>query len=620
MTWAVEGDRDVDRRQWRYLVIALAVAAVVWVVLFAFRVQAHQPNVDDYLYAYTARSLYQAGDPFTAVLHTGQTSPLVPALAALGVAAEGIYGGIAVELPLLLLLVAGSFVLARTWLSPMGALIVALLAGLNIEVLGYSMMLNFAIASSAAVIWCFVSYIRSDHLRNWRWSLTFGIAMAALALSRSLAPVYVAPLVVVVVCDYVLDVRRNGTFWRRPALLAVGSLLVLAGPWWLVSGHEALHYLLNAGYNPSAGYVSRGFGLTPSGIKARVTYELVELGWFESYVLGLAVLAAVVLSIVCRHRLNARSMWMLVAWSVLTILLLSTSTNVGTAFGLPVLVVVIVACGGVLGQFPSRALRVAMVPLAAVAVVGFAYQFTGSRSEWWPGAKYSSEVVLAGGTSRSDVGLITQQVANAVRGDRTVVARDDAIVNINGLSWELGTYATLLDPTSSSTETAAAIGYLSRANALITGASVFPYAGSLNQTAIEKAAFADGYHPERLWTVGQSDTIIVWRRGSGGTTSHILPPVTALLRPKSSGTTVHGAYWLDARASAFLGLAGVKFEITGGTLQHAFVVTGAVTPYGWIGGWDTTNFPNGVYTIRSVAEDSSGQTTRSAPVVVRVEN
>ena len=38
----------------------------------------------------------------------------------------------------------------------------------------------------------------------------FAIAMAALALSRSIAPVYVVPLVLVVACDYVVDVRKNG--------------------------------------------------------------------------------------------------------------------------------------------------------------------------------------------------------------------------------------------------------------------------------------------------------------------------------------------------------------------------------------------------------------------------
>ena len=106
-----EDERDSGPLGPRYLITVLAVMAVVWVVLFVVRVQAHQPNVDDYLYAYTAKSLYVSGDPFSAFLHTGQTSPLVPAMAALGADVRGIYGALAVELPLVLLLVAGNFVL-----------------------------------------------------------------------------------------------------------------------------------------------------------------------------------------------------------------------------------------------------------------------------------------------------------------------------------------------------------------------------------------------------------------------------------------------------------------------------------------------------------------------------
>ena len=150
-------------------IMALTPVAVAWVVLFIWRVQAHQPNVDDYLYASTARSLLQ-GDPISAFLHTGQTAPLVPAMAAVGARQWGIYGALSIELPLLLLLVAGSYALARTWLSPRAAMVVALVAGLNTAVLDYAVMLNFAIASTAAVIWCFAAYSRSDHLRNWRWA------------------------------------------------------------------------------------------------------------------------------------------------------------------------------------------------------------------------------------------------------------------------------------------------------------------------------------------------------------------------------------------------------------------------------------------------------------------
>lgn len=621
MPLAEPGDRHSARQKWLCLAIALAVVVVVWVVLFVWRVQAHQPDDDDYLYAYTARTLYHSPNPLSAFLHTGQTSPLVPALAALGAGLGGIYGSLAVELPLLLLLVAGSFVLARIWVSPTVAMVVALVAVLNAEALSYALMLNFAIASTAAVIWCFAAYVRSDRFRNWRWALTFGVAMAALALSRSMAPVYIVPLVLVVLGDYLLDVRKNGDVWRWPALLAGTSLLVLAGPWWLVSGHEALHYLLNAGYNPAAGYSSRGFVLTPTTVKARISFELSQLGWLESFVLGGAVLAAVVVAALNWRRLNRAYLWMLPVWSVLTIVLLSTSANFGTAFGLPVVVVVIVLSGSVLGQFPTPTLRWAMVPVAAVVVVGLAFQFTASMSQWWPGPPYRFQVIVAGGTSRTDVGLITAQVAHAVGRNPTVVAYNDPIVNVNGLVWELGSSSSLLIPPGGQSDTAAAIGYLRSARALISGTSVISFYASMNQEAVDKAAFDDGYRPEMLLRVAQDDSIVIWRRGRETSSRYLFPLSTTLVRPKTSGTVVKGNSVLDAQASSVLGVMSVGFEISGGMLQHEFMIAAIQYPYyGWLGEMNTKALPNGVYRIRSVAEDVTGHASRSASILVRVDN
>ena len=98
----------------------------VWVVLFVARVQAHQINVDDYAYANVAR-LCSHANPVSSFLHTGTTSPLVPALAAPGADIGGVYGAMTVELPFFLMLVAGSFFLARLWFSPLAAMVAALL-------------------------------------------------------------------------------------------------------------------------------------------------------------------------------------------------------------------------------------------------------------------------------------------------------------------------------------------------------------------------------------------------------------------------------------------------------------------------------------------------------------
>ena len=138
--------------------------------------------------------------------------------------------------PFLLVLVAGSFLLARLWISPLAAMVAALAVALNENVSGYALMLHFGVPTAAELVWAFYSYIRSRQFREWKWSLIFGVAIAALLLSRSMSIVYVVPLVVVAGIDLATDMVKNGNPFRPPALGAVGVTLVLAGPWWLVSG------------------------------------------------------------------------------------------------------------------------------------------------------------------------------------------------------------------------------------------------------------------------------------------------------------------------------------------------------------------------------------------------
>ena len=196
--------------------------------------------------------------------------------------------------------------------------------------------------------------------------------MAALALSRSIAPVYVVRS-----CWssrlFAIDVRKNGDVVRWPALTALGVVLLLAGPWWLVSGQDAINYLRNAGYSPSSGFTSRGFTLTPSSISQRIHDGVSCLGWVQSLVLGGALLAAVITVFLDRRRLNVTHLWMLAAWAIVEFTVLSTSSNVGTAFGLPVVVVAIVLCGAVLGQFPTLARH----PLGAGGLGGSRARRTG---------------------------------------------------------------------------------------------------------------------------------------------------------------------------------------------------------------------------------------------------
>lgn len=99
------------------------------------------------------------------------------------------------------------------------------------------------------------------------------------------------------------------------------------------------------------------------------------------------------------------------------------------------------------------------------------------------------------------------------------------------------------------------------------------------------------------------------------------PPATSVLFP-SLGATIQGSTLLDASASSLGGIASVTFEISGGpnSLAVQSIGTATATLFGYLGSLNTLSYPNGTYTIQSVATDDQGLSSTSAPLTVIIEN
>jgi len=97
------------------------------------------------------------------------------------------------------------------------------------------------------------------------------------------------------------------------------------------------------------------------------------------------------------------------------------------------------------------------------------------------------------------------------------------------------------------------------------------------------------------------------------------PPVTAVVEPPA-GALVESGIWLDASASSAIGIAQVQFVLSGGTIGTRTVASAVPTIDGWIGAFDTTTVPNGIYTLQSVATDTAGLSTTSPAVSITVGN
>jgi hypothetical protein len=100
------------------------------------------------------------------------------------------------------------------------------------------------------------------------------------------------------------------------------------------------------------------------------------------------------------------------------------------------------------------------------------------------------------------------------------------------------------------------------------------------------------------------------------------PPSTAVVIPSAGATLQGGSAVLDATASApnGVGIAQVQFTITGGFFNQTVIGTATPTLYGYLFAWNTTDVPNGTYTLQSTATDVLGNTAFSAGTSVTVAN
>ena len=98
------------------------------------------------------------------------------------------------------------------------------------------------------------------------------------------------------------------------------------------------------------------------------------------------------------------------------------------------------------------------------------------------------------------------------------------------------------------------------------------------------------------------------------------PPPTTSVGVPANGATLSGDVFLNVLASSPAVLGSVRFEVSGGSITDQVVSSAASWQFGWLGAWDTADVPNGTYMLQSVATDSLGQSTTSAPVTVTVDN
>ena len=493
---------------------AIGVVGALWVAVVLLRWREGFSNVDDYLYAAQTRAYFDAlpdpGAMIDAWRANGSNTPAIPTLAMPLVAVDESPRWLVVVqiVPLLVLVLGVRSLLGSLGLPSQVAWIGAGSVGALAPVMGYAAMYHFGLAAAATAVLAYAAYARSDRLARLRPALLVGLALGLLALTRVVSPVYVAAVAAPLAVDVLWGIDRTRL---RNGVLTILVGVVVAAPWWAASGGIAWDYLVSAGYGESVFTVQAS---RAEVARERLDWTMDESGWVLSLLIAALLVHAAVRA--WRRVEGWRVLACLLATCVAGMALLATSSNAGTAFALPF--VVLAACAGIPGLYDLRrgALRTAVlvgcalvVAISALALVRVVPDVSLAGQPLWregiPAWEQARTALACESCELPDSDALNRDVAGVI-GDRpTLIVRADALLNPNGLRY-LGR-AQLAAPAVAGTvsETDLAVNRF-----VVAGTTPAPYLPPVDPARLEPMLRRAGFRPVMERRLGSVNTVEVW--------------------------------------------------------------------------------------------------------------
>jgi hypothetical protein len=340
--------------------------------------------------------------------------------------------------------------------------------------------------------------------------------------------VYLAALVGPMLVDALTD-SRDVRLRLRNAGYALGALAVLAAPWWLSAGPAAIHYLLHAGYSTDSVFVAN------VDLMTRITQRMLRT-INETGVLVIAVLVVgATLSVLAAENRetssrSARARLLVASSVVLGMLGLGTSSNSGTAFALPfvVLLATLAACGYVdLTQDDELGVGARWAGLGASALVAsftvgavlVAHVPPAVRGVplWLSGTPVRGQVQQALGCACPvpDGTQLNARLYALTNGQPVLTVRDDAIINPFSLRYQARVEgkelnlsgppagATLLDP-----QLLKGIGFV------VAGTTAGPYL-RVDPALAQQTLTGLGWTPVLREQLSPNNTVILYKAPAG---------------------------------------------------------------------------------------------------------
>ncbi len=324
-----------------------------------------------------------------------------------------------------------------------------------------------------------------------------------------MAPVYVLAVAAPIAVDVLAGLDRERL---ANAGLAVLAAAVVAAPWWAVSGGTAWDYLVSAGYGENI-FTHEASRLEIA--RERFDWTADESGWLLTGLL--APLLGYSAWAVWRRVEGWRLLACVLGACIVGMAVLATSSNAGTAFALPF--VVLGACAAVavvrhLAPWLQRAAMAgsaAVVVVPALALVGILPDASIAGQPLWregiPAWEQGRAALACERCGLPDSDALNHDVLRVI-GDRpTLMVRADALLNPNGLRY-LGP-AQISAPAVPGTVSESD---LATARFVIAGGTLAPYLPPVDPTELTAALRAARFRPVLRLDLATYNTIVVWSR------------------------------------------------------------------------------------------------------------
>jgi hypothetical protein len=319
----------------------------------------------------------------------GTFGPLLPFVASLAypIVGRGIFGSLLV-LPLFFAaLVGASFGLARRLVSDSWAVVAALAVAAIPAVTDYTRLFHFALPATACMTAALWALVRSDGLRRPRWAAAFGLFVALTLLARTMTVAYLPGFALAAGTQFFVGATELRVRIRNLAI-AVGTIALVAGPWYLRNARSVYDLLLGSGYGEGATpfghhYPVASWGYWTKELRLDLSYMWLPLAAALLVCFGVALAYLVArrprLTRASRPRsARAAAVLALVLVVLEGYLVLTSSRNEGTGFALPWVPALVILGVAAAASVPARTVRLALAGILVVVSLGAVL----SKSGW----------------------------------------------------------------------------------------------------------------------------------------------------------------------------------------------------------------------------------------------